>query len=216
MADANYCFPVPEGYSDIEAAPLMCAGLIGYRALRFTGSGKSLRIYGFGSAAHLVTQVANAQGRDIYAFTRPNDQEGQQFAYKMKAVWAGSSEELPPAALDAAIIFAPVGSLVPRALQAVAKAGVVVCGGIHMSDIPSFPYQLLWDERVLRSVANLTRQDAIDFLELAKKSHLHAQTTVYPLYRANEALKDLRDGSLKGAAVLQVEGTKGTSGTAGT
>lgn len=204
VANADYCFPLPEGYSDEEAAPLMCAGLIGYRSLRFAGTGKRLGFYGFGSAAHLLTQVALGQGREVYAFTRPDDLEGQQFARSIGAIWAGSSEELPPVTLDAAILFAPVGSLVPQALKAIAKGGTVICGGIHMSDIPSFPYKLLWEERVVRSVANLTRDDAREFLALAAKTRLHTQVTSFPLEQANEALNALRHGTAQGTLVLSI------------
>ena len=179
VADARYVFPIPEGYSDAEAAPLLCAGLIGYRSLKLAGPGKRLGIYGFGAAAHIVAQVARHQGREIYAFTRPGDGKAQDFARELGAVWAGSSDEMPPEPLDAAIIFAPVGALVPAALRAVRKGGVVVCGGIHMSDIPSFPYEILWEERVLRSVANLTRDDAREFLALAPK--VPVKTTVVPM-----------------------------------
>ena len=207
VADARYAFPLPEAYSDAEAAPLLCAGLIGYRSLKLTGdplagSSSRLGIYGFGAAAHIVAQVARHQGREVYGFTRPDDRAAQDFARSLGAVWAGGSDELPPEQLDAAIIFASVGALVPLALKAVRKGGVVVCGGIHMSDIPSFPYDLLWEERVLRSVANLTRADAREFLALAPK--IPVKTTVVPmrLERANEALERLRKGELIGAAVL--------------
>ena len=202
LADARYCFHLPEGYSDAEAAPLLCAGLIGYRSLKMTGDARRLGIYGFGAAAHIVAQVAQYQGRQIFAFTRPSDALTQAFAREHGAVWAGGSDEAPPEALDAAIIFAPVGALVPAALRALRKGGVVVCGGIHMSDIPSFPYDLLWEERVVRSVANLTREDAHEFLALAPK--VPVKTTVVPmkLTEANAALKRLRQGELTGAAVL--------------
>ena len=202
LADARYCFHLPEGYSDAEAAPLLCAGLIGYRSLKMTGDARRLGIYGFGAAAHIVAQVAQYQGRQIFAFTRPSDAQTQAFARELGAVWAGGSDEAPPEALDAAIIFAPVGALVPAALKALRKGGVVVCGGIHMSDIPSFPYDLLWEERVVRSVANLTREDAHEFLALAPK--VPVKTTVVPmkLTEANAALKRLRQGELTGAAVL--------------
>jgi propanol-preferring alcohol dehydrogenase len=202
VADARYCFHLPEGYSDAEAAPLLCAGLIGYRSLKMTGDAKRLGIYGFGAAAHIVAQVARHQGRQIFAFTRPGDAQAQAFARELGAVWAGGSDEAPPEALDAALIFAPIGALVPAALKALRKGGVVVCGGIHMSDIPSFPYDLLWEERVVRSVANLTREDAHEFLALAPK--VPVKTTVVPmkLAQANEALKRLRQGKLTGAAVL--------------
>jgi alcohol dehydrogenase, propanol-preferring len=207
VADARYVFPIPEGYSDAEAAPLLCAGLIGYRSLKMTGNTpfgtpSRLGIYGFGAAAHIVAQVARHQGREIYAFTRPGDARAQEFARELGAVWVGGSDEMPPEPLDAAIIFAPVGALVPAALKAVRKGGVVVCGGIHMSDIPSFPYEILWEERVVRSVANLTRDDAREFLALAP--NVPVKTTVVPmkLAEANQALKRLREGELTGAAVL--------------
>jgi propanol-preferring alcohol dehydrogenase len=207
VADARYVFPIPEGYSDAEAAPLLCAGLIGYRSLKMTGNPvlgtpSRLGIYGFGAAAHIVAQVARHQGREIYAFTRAGDTKAQEFARLLGAVWVGGSDEMPPEPLDAAIIFAPVGALVPAALKAVRKGGVVVCGGIHMSDIPGFPYEILWEERVVRSVANLTRDDAREFLALAPK--VPVKTTVVPmkLAQANEALKRLREGELTGAAVL--------------
>jgi propanol-preferring alcohol dehydrogenase len=207
VADARYCFKLPEGYSDAEAAPLLCAGLIGYRSLKMAddalhGETKRLGIYGFGAAAHIVAQVARAQGCEIYAFTSPGDTKAQDFARALGAVWAGGSDEAPPELLDAAIIFAPVGALVPAALRALRKGGVVVCGGIHMSDIPQFPYDILWEERVVRSVANLTRDDARAFLALAPK--LGVKTTVVPmkLSETNEALERLRKGELQGAAVL--------------
>lgn len=203
-ANQAFCFPIPSGYPSVQAAPLMCAGVIGYRCLRFAGEGKRLGLYGFGAAAHILTQVARYQGRDVYAFTREGDQSTQKFAKDLGAVWAGGSDQRPPAALDAAIIFAPEGKLVPLALRAVQKAGTVVCGGIHMSDIPSFPYADLWEERVIRSVANLTRKDAQEFLELAPKVPVETVVTVYPLEEANQALEDLRNGNFKGAAVIQV------------
>jgi propanol-preferring alcohol dehydrogenase len=202
LADARYCFPLPDGYSDAEAAPLLCAGLIGYRALRMTGEARRLGLYGFGAAAHIVAQVARHQGRDIYAFTRAGDINAQDFARGLGAVWAGGSDEAPPEALDAAIIFAPVGALVPAALRASRKGGVVVCGGIHMSDIPSFPYKLLLEERVVRSVANLTRADAQEFLALAPLVPVKTSVTPMPLGAANDALRRLRQGELTGAAVL--------------
>ena len=202
VADARYAFKLPEAYSDAEAAPLLCAGLIGYRSLKLAGDPKRLGIYGFGAAAHIVAQVARAQGREVYAFTRPGDLAAQNFARSLGAVWAGGSDEKPPEALDAAIIFAPVGALVPAALKAVGKGGVVVCGGIHMSDIPSFPYDILWEERVLRSVANLTRADAREFLALAPKVKVKTSVSPTPLSAANEALERLRKGELTGAAVL--------------
>ncbi|MEK0082411.1 zinc-dependent alcohol dehydrogenase family protein [Benzoatithermus flavus] len=202
VADAAYCFPLPERYDDIAAAPLLCAGLIGYRSLRMASDARRLGIYGFGAAAHIIAQVARHQGREIFAFTRPGDAAAQAFAAGLGAVWAGDSTAAPPVPLDAAILFAPVGGLVPAALAAVRKGGVVVCGGIHMSDIPSFPYRLLWEERVVRSVANLTRQDAIEFLALAGEVPIRIEVTPYPLAAANEALADLREGRLQGAAVL--------------
>jgi propanol-preferring alcohol dehydrogenase len=207
VADARYVFPIPEGYSDAEAAPLLCAGLIGYRSLKMTGEpvpGQPWRlgIYGFGAAAHIVAQVARHQGREIYAFTRPGDEKAQEFARRLGAVWAGGSDESPPEPLDSVIIFASVGALVPAALRAVRKGGVVVCGGIHMSDIPRFPYEILWEERVLRSVANLTRDDAREFLALAPKVPVKTTVVPMPLTQANEALARLRKGELTGAAVL--------------
>ena len=202
VADAAYCFPLPERYGDVEAAPLLCAGLIGFRTLRMAGDPRRLGIWGFGAAAHIVAQVARHEGRELYAFTRPGDVAAQDFARAMGALWAGDADARPPAELDAALIFAPVGGLVSLALAAVRKGGVVVAGGIHMSDLPSFPYRLLWEERVLRSVANLTRQDATDFLALADTTPIRTETTPYPLDRANEALADLRQGRLQGAAVL--------------
>ncbi|HZI83628.1 MAG TPA: zinc-dependent alcohol dehydrogenase family protein [Casimicrobiaceae bacterium] len=204
LADASYCFAMPASYGDIEAAPLMCAGLIGYRAFRLAGDAKRLGIYGFGAAAHLIAQVAVAQGRELFAFTRREDARGQAFARRLGAAWAGSSEESPPAALDAAISFAPAGPLVPAALAAVARGGTVVCAGIHMSDIPSFPHRLLWSERSVRSVANLTRQDAREFLTLAGSMPLAVHARAYSLSAANDALADLRAGSIEGAAVLTI------------
>lgn len=203
VADADFCFPIGGQYSDAEIAPLLCAGLIGYRSLTMAGeNSERIGIYGFGAAAHIVTQVACYQNREVYAFTRPGDLVAQKFALDTGAIWAGDSDQTPPQALDAAIIFAPVGALVPSALRAVRKAGIVVCGGIHMSDIPAFPYQILWGERVLRSVANLTRQDAIDFLELAPKIPIQTKIEEFPLEHANQALDALRTGKLTGAAVL--------------
>jgi propanol-preferring alcohol dehydrogenase len=204
VIDSRYAFKVPDAYSDTEAAPLMCAGLIGYRAYRMTGGAKRLGLYGFGAAAHILTQVAVNDGREVYAFTSPGDDSAQALAREVGARWAGASTEAPPAPLDAAIIFAPVGSLVPEALGRVVPGGLVVCAGIHMSDIPSFPYRLLWEERTLRSVANLTRQDAIDFLALASRFRIKTHVSTYPLQDANRALKDLRDGKgkINGAAVL--------------
>ncbi len=203
VADAAYCFPLPGDQSDAELAPLLCAGLIGYRSLVMAGEdSKNLGIYGFGAAAHIVAQVATYQGREIFAFTSPGDTTAQQFARDMGAVWAGDSNTASPVELDTAIIFAPVGPLVPAALRAVRKGGIVVCGGIHMSDIPAFPYGILWGERVLRSVANLTRQDAIDFLELAPRVPVKTEIQEFPLAEANQALNALRSGNLSGAAVL--------------
>jgi len=203
VADARYVFALPQRYSDEEAAPLLCAGLIGYRALGFTGRAWRVGIYGFGAAAHIVTQVARYQDREIFAFTRPGDDEAQRFALKLGAVWAGGSDEAAPQTLDAALIFAPVGALVPAALKAVAPAGTVVCAGIHMSDIPAFPYSLLWQERKIVSVANLTRKDAEEFLALAAHAPIQTHTRSWPLTSANEALADLRGGRLQGAAVLR-------------
>jgi propanol-preferring alcohol dehydrogenase len=202
VADERYCFAIDRRYGDIAAAPLMCAGLIGYRSLRMAGDAERLGIYGFGAAAHIVAQVARHQGRQLFAFTRPGDLAAQDFARSLGAEWAGDSTAVPPEPLDAALIFAPVGSLVPAALAATKKGGTVVCGGIHMSDIPSFPYRILWGERVLRSVANLTRRDAEEFLALAPEAGVRTETVTYPLDRANEALAALRSGALQGAAVL--------------
>jgi len=202
VADERYCFALPEGYPDAEAAPLLCAGLIGYRSLRMAGDPRRLGLYGFGAAAHLIAQVARAEGREVYAFTSPGDADAQRLALDLGAAWAGSSLELPPVQLDAAILFAPVGALVPQALRAVRKAGIVVCGGIHMSDIPSFPYRLLWEERIVRSVANLTRRDAEEFLELAGRIRLDVRVTPHPLAEANEVLSALRSGAIVGAAAL--------------
>jgi len=204
VADARFCFRLEGDLSDAELAPLLCAGLIGYRSLVMAGAdAKRLGIYGFGAAAHIVAQVARYEDREVYAFTSPGDGAAQRFALDLGAAWAGGSDEIAPTELDAAIIFAPVGSLVPAALRAVRKGGVVVCGGIHMSDIPAFPYSLLWGERVLRSVANLTRQDAIDFLELAPRVPVRTRIEEFPLAQANEALDALRAGRLTGAAVLR-------------
>jgi alcohol dehydrogenase, propanol-preferring len=202
VADQRYCFPIPAQFADVAAAPLLCAGLIGYRTFRFAGEGERIGIYGFGAAAHIVAQVAKFQGRQVFAFTKPGDRAAQDFARSLGAVWAGGSDEKPPEPLDAALIFAPVGPLVPAALAATKKGGIVVCGGIHMSDIPSFPYALLWEERVVRSVANLTRRDAEEFLALAPKAGITTTTRPYPLADANQALADLREGRLEGAAVL--------------
>jgi alcohol dehydrogenase, propanol-preferring len=208
VADQRFCFPIPDFYGDKEAAPLLCAGLIGYRSLVKAGDGKRLGIYGFGAAAHIVAQVARYQNREIYAFTRPGDKDAEQFALALGAVWAGGSNELPPVKLDAAIIFAPVGGLVPQALRAVGKGGTVVCGGIHMSDIPSFPYEILWEERSLCSVANLTRQDGEEFLALAPRVPVRTKVQTFPLEEANEALARLRSGKIQGAVVLVTDATK--------
>jgi propanol-preferring alcohol dehydrogenase len=202
VADQRFCFSIPANYTDAEAAPLLCAGLIGYRSLVKCGDAKRVGIYGFGGAAHIITQVARFQGKDIYAFTRMGDVEGQQFAKTLGAVWAGDSNTLPPEKLDAAIIFAPVGTLVPLALKAVAKGGVVVCGGIHMSDVPSFPYQLLWEERSICSIANLTRQDGEAFFAIAPRVPVRTTVERFRLEDANEALNRLRSGKITGAAVL--------------
>ncbi len=202
VADERFCFRIPDVYSDDEAAPLLCAGLMGYRSLAKTGDAKHLGIYGFGAAAHIIAQVAKFQGREIFAFTRRGDSEAQTFAKSLGAVWVGDSETSPPEQLNAAIIFAPVGDLVPLALKAVAKGGTVVCGGIHMSDIPSFPYDLLWQERTLCSVANLTRRDGEEFFALAPRVPVHTTVQTFPLDEANEALARLRTGKLQGAAVL--------------
>ncbi len=204
VADARYVFALPEQGDDIATAPLLCAGLIGWRSLRMAGEGRRLGLYGFGAAAHIIAQVARAQGRDVFAFTRPGDLAGQNFARTLGASWAGDSDALPPEPLDCAIIFAPVGALVPAALRAVRKGGRVVCAGIHMSDIPSFPYRLLWEERQIVSVANLTRADAHDFFGEVARTKITTTTTAYPLAKANEALADLRSGRLEGAAVLAV------------
>jgi alcohol dehydrogenase, propanol-preferring len=204
VADARFCFALPDGFDDAAAAPLLCAGLIGWRSYRIAGEGATLGIYGFGAAAHILAQVAVWQGRRVYAFVRPGDSAAQAFARRLGACWAGGSDETPPEPLDAAIIFAPVGALVPAALRAVKKGGRVVCGGIHMSDIPRFPYDLLWEERQVISVANLTRADAREFLTIAPMSGLKTEVVPYPLERANDALADLRVGRLQGAAVLCV------------
>jgi propanol-preferring alcohol dehydrogenase len=204
VADRGFCLQLPDAYGDVEAAPLLCAGLIGYRALRFTSEGERLGLYGFGASAHLVAQVARAQGRRIFAFTRRGDLKAQERARALGADWAGDSTSAPPEELDAAIIFAPVGPLVPVALGALAKGGVVVCAGIHMSDIPSFEYELLWGERSLRSVANLTRRDGEEFLALAPRVPVRTDVEVFPLERANDALERLRSGRLHGAAVLRI------------
>ena len=202
VADARYCFALPPGFAPLQAAPLMCAGLIGYRALRMCGEAGALGLYGFGAAAHILAQLAAFQGRRVFAFTSPGDEAAQSFARGLGAVWAGSSEQAPPEELDAAIIFAPVGGLVPLALKALAPGGTVVCGGIHMSDIPSFPYELLWRERTLRSVANLTRADAREMLDLAARIPVRTTVHPYPLEQANRALSDLREGAFTGAAVI--------------
>jgi alcohol dehydrogenase, propanol-preferring len=204
VADARFCFPIPEGYPDLQAAPLLCAGLIGYRALRMAGDVERVGLYGFGAAAHIVCQVARRQGRRVFAFTQPGDAETQAFARTLGAEWAGASTEQPPEPLDAALIFAPVGSLVPAALDAVGKGGTVVCAGIHMSEIPAFPYELLWEERVLRSVANLTRADGEEFMALAPEVPVRTEVTVFPLAEANDALETLRSGAVEGAVVLSI------------
>jgi propanol-preferring alcohol dehydrogenase len=204
VADHRYCFPIPEGFGDLQAAPLLCAGLIGYRSLRLAGGAERLGLYGFGASAHIVCQVAKFQGRKVFAFTKPGDKKGQAFARELGADWAGGSDQRPPDELDAAIVFAPLGALMIEALKATAKGGRVVSAGIHMSDIPSFPYAELWGERSLSSVANLTRRDGREFLELAPKVPVHTQVTEYPLEQANEALDDIRSGKLTGAAVLRV------------
>lgn len=204
VADYHFCFPIPEGYPDNQAAPLFCAGLIGYRSLLKTTNATHLGIYGFGSAAHIIIQVARHQGRKVYAFTSPGDVVTQDFAYQLGATWAGSSDRKPPRLLDAAIIFAPVGALVPTALRNTIKGGIVVCAGIHMSDIPSFPYEILWGERTLCSVANLTRKDGEEFLALAPKIPIKTDIHVYPLTQVNQALDDLRHGRFTGAAVISI------------
>ncbi len=202
VADHRFCFPIPDGYPDLQAAPLLCAGLIGYRSLRIAGDAGRLGLYGFGAAAHIIAQVAIHQGRKVFAFTSPGDVQAQNFARKLGAAWSGGSDEPPPEELDAAIIFAPVGALVPTALKAVARGGVVVCAGIHMSDIPSFPYEILWGERTVRSVANLTRRDGEEFLKLAPEIPVETEVVTFPLEKANEALDTLRRGEIQGAAVL--------------
>ena len=206
VADERFCFVIPEGHPDLQAAPLLCAGLIGWRSLKLAGGGDRLGLYGFGAAAHIVAQVARHQGRRVFAFVRPGDDEGRRFALEMGVAWAGGSDEAPPEALDAAIVFAPAGELVPLALRAVGPGGVVVCGGIHMSAIPSFPYELLWEERVLRSVANLTRKDGEEFLALAPRVPVRTQVTPYALEAAGQALDDLRSGRVRGSAVLSISG----------
>jgi propanol-preferring alcohol dehydrogenase len=202
VVDADYAFELPQDADPVATAPLLCAGLIGWRCLKMAGPGKSIGLYGFGAAAHIVAQVCRWQGRDVYAFTRPGDETSKRFALDLGAVWAGASDEVPPVALDAAILFAPAGELVPLALAAVRKGGTVVCGGIHMSDIPAMPYRLLWGERRLVSVANLTRRDGREFLSVAHDAKVRTVTTSYPLVRANEALEDLRSGRINGAAVV--------------
>jgi alcohol dehydrogenase, propanol-preferring len=207
VADHRFCFPISD-VSDLQAAPLLCAGLIGYRSLKMAGDTERLGLYGFGAAAHIVIQVARHQGREVFAFTRDGDEEAQNFAREMGALWAGGSSQPPPEELDAAIIFAPIGALVPAALGAVAKGGVVVCGGIHMSDIPSFPYEVLWGERIVRSVANLTRRDGEEFLALAPEVPVRTRVAPFPLVEANEALDSLREGRLSGAAVIVIGETR--------
>jgi len=204
VADERFCFPIPEGYPDEQAAPLLCAGLIGYRSLRLAGDGERLGLYGFGAAAHIVAQVARHERRRLFGFVRSGDEDARSFALDLGCEWAGWSDEQPPEELDAAIVFAPVGALVPAALRALAKGGTVVCAGIHMSDIPSFPYELLWEERVVRSVANLTRRDGEEFLALAPRVPVRTHVETYPLEQANEALARLRSGGVRGAAVLQL------------
>ncbi len=204
VADARYCFPLPDRYDDVHAAPLLCAGLIGYRSYRLAGDAERLGIYGFGAAAHLLAQLARHEGRRVFAFTRPGDERGQRFALRLGAEWAGDTTQAPPVPLDAAILFAPAGELVPVALAAVAPGGTVVCGGIHMSDIPSFPYRLLWEERSVRSVANLTRRDGAEYFALLERAPVETQVEEFPLERAGEALERLRRGRIEGAAVLRV------------
>ncbi len=205
VADERFCFPIPGGYLDLQAAPLLCAGLIGYRSLRFAGDAERLGLFGFGASAHIVAQVAAHQGRRVFAFTRPGDGEGQRFARELGAQWAGGYEDPPPEELDAAVIFAPVGALVPAALRVLAKGGAVVCAGIHMSDVPAFPYDLLWGERSLRSVANLTRKDGQEFLDLAPQVPVRTEVEAFALEEANAALGALRAGEIRGAAVLVAE-----------
>ncbi len=205
VADQRYCFPLPSGFSDIEAAPLLCAGLIGYRSYRLAGDHvRKIGLYGFGASAHIIIQVAVFQGKQVYAFTVPGDTEKQAFARRLGAYWAGGSDEMPPDALDAAILFAPVGALVPVALRAVRPGGSVVCAGIYMSDIPSFPYSILWEERLLRSVANLTRRDGEELLQIATQARVKTQVTEFPLAQANEAIDQFRHGKIEGAAVLKI------------
>lgn len=202
VADPRYCFPLPEEYSDAEAAPLLCAGLIGYRALVAAGDAGNIGIYGFGAAAHIIAQVAHSQGRKVFAFTRPGDRDGQNFARELGANWAGDSTAAPPEEMEAAILFAPVGALIPQALRHTSKGGTVVCAGIHMSDVPAFPYSILWGERCIRSIANLTRRDGEEFLALAPKAGVRTEVETFPLEQANEALERLRNGQIRGAAVL--------------
>ena len=202
VADARYAFPIPAGYGDVEAAPLLCAGLIGMRSLRMAGAAERLGLYGFGAAAHIVAQVARARGQEVYAFVRPGDDRAKAFARRLGAVWAGDSTERPPMPLDAAILYAPVGHLVPAALRAIRPGGRVVCAGIHMSDIPSFPYRILWEERCVQSVANLTRTDGLEMMRVAANTPIHTEVTPVPLEHANEALADLRAGRVQGALVL--------------
>jgi propanol-preferring alcohol dehydrogenase len=208
VADERFCFPLPEDYPDVQAAPLLCAGLIGYRALRFAGDAERLGLYGFGASAHIVAQVALHQGRRLFGFVRRGDEAGEAFARELGCEWAGPSDELPPEELDAAIIFAPAGELVPAALRALARGGTVVCAGIHMSDIPSFPYELLWEERSIHSVANLTRRDGEEFLALAPRIPVRTEVETFPLEDANDALQRLRSGALRGSAVLQIQSAK--------
>jgi propanol-preferring alcohol dehydrogenase len=205
VADAQFCFPLPEDYPDLQVAPLLCAGLIGYRSYRMAGDAEKIGFYGFGAAAHILIQVARHQGRQIYAFTRPGDTSAQEFARKLGAVWAGGSDQAPPELLDAAIIFAPVGALVPAALKAIRKGGNVVCAGIHMSEIPAFPYDILWEERSICSVANLTRQDGEEFLAIAPQVPIQTEVTQFSLQQANEALEALRNGEFNGSAVLVMD-----------
>jgi alcohol dehydrogenase, propanol-preferring len=211
VADERFCLELPDAYDDVHAAPLLCAGLIGYRALRLAGDAERLGLYGFGSSAHLIAQVARWQGRQVFAFTRPGDLETQAFARELGAVWAGASDERPPEELDAAILFAPAGELVPTALRMLGKGGVVVCAGIHMSDIPPFPYELLWEERSVRSVANLTREDGHAFLQIAPQVPVRTEVDVMPLTQANEALERLRRGEVRGSLVLQVSSSASRS-----
>jgi alcohol dehydrogenase, propanol-preferring len=204
VANENYCYPLPDSYSDIQVSPLLCGGLIGFRALKMVETAKSLGFYGFGSSAHILIQIARFQEKEVYVFTRHLDESAQNLAKKLGAVWVGSSEEMPSKLLDAALIFAPVGNLVPKALKAIDKGGSVVCAGIHMSEIPSFPYELIYGERILRSVANLTRENGEEFFKIASKLKIHAQITSYPLEEANQALQDLREGKITGSAVIQI------------